>query len=179
MKQLLFVIVIAGIILPMTGTVMAQKASANLLTGIAICSASDANMLPEEDINPKAKQLFEKQFKKAQNVSWLQLKDGQLAAFKENDIRYSVYFYNDGNKAGLIKGYNADKLDAAVKRIVNYDYPGYTITYVNQLKVTASGDIDVYEINLAGANDIKVIQVCDEETAVVFDSSKPKMIERF
>jgi hypothetical protein len=179
MKQLFSVILITGIMVLMTGTLVAQKSSANLFAEITIASPTSVQSMLPEEINPRAKTIFENEFKNASNVKWLQLKDGQLAGFKENETRYSVYFYDNGNKAGLIKGYTVDKLDKEIKETVEYGYPGYKITYVNECSITGNGNVPVYEINLKGEKDIKVIQFYEGETAVILDSSKPGRAERF
>ena len=181
MKQLFFVFVIIGIIMPLAGRLIAQNTSANLLTEMAISSSkSPGDILAAEKINPRARRLFEKEFKNAQNVKWLQLKDGQLAGFTENETRYAAYYYTNGRKAGLIKGYTADKLQREIREMLEYNYPGYAITYVNEVCAAITGYIPVFVVNLLGVNDTKVIKVCEGETVVVFDSSKPNMsIERF
>jgi hypothetical protein len=182
MKQLLFSFLIAGILLPVTHTVVAQQSAVNLLTGIAICTPGTAgNILAAESIHPKAKRLFEKEFKHAQHVQWLQLKDGQLAGFTENETRYSVYFNHNGSKAGCIKGYASTKLHQDILQLVEGDYPGYKITYVNEVNAALNGNLTVFVINIAGAKgDIKVVQVCEGVMEVTYDSNLPgTLVKRF
>ncbi len=179
MKKLIFAIaVVIFTTLAVTNTIQAQKINSSPLMEDAIASANEmssdnnVNTISKDDVNQKALRHFERKFKTAKDAKWTTLKDGFMARFKDNDIIERVFYHANGNLAGTLKGYNADKMLEEIRSIIKGNYNGYAITYVDEAEVVNVPGTTAYIVHLRGVEDLKVVRVIDGEIDVLFDSEK-------
>ncbi|MFT3680665.1 MAG: hypothetical protein QM791_10360 [Ferruginibacter sp.] len=170
MKKSIFALVITGMVILAAKSSLAQTTTANLLVNALI--TADAPAAAVEAINQRAVSNFKKKYAAGADANWMVLKDGYVASFTKDGIKHKVYYHTNGNFAGTIKGYEGCKLSQQTAGLVSELYPGYNISYVNEVKVDGNDNTATYVVNLKGANDeLKVVKICDGETELVFDSA--------
>lgn len=95
-----------------------------------------------------------------------------MARFAADNIIERVFYYSNGNLAGTLKGYQEDKLPEEIRSMVSNSYNGYVIIYADEAEVTGKTDAPVYIVHLQSLTGIKLVQICDGEMDIVFDSEK-------
>lgn len=181
MKKLFYAFMpVLLIIMATTNESNAQKYTGNLQADALVSTnttpidkKSAASKEADNDaINPKALRHFHKSYKMAEEVKWMQLKDGFMARFEHNGISERVYYQPNGNLAGTLKGYAADKMPGEIHSMIKTSYAGYLITYVDEAEIVSMPGTPAYFVHLQGNEDLKVVKICDGEMYVMLDTEK-------
>jgi hypothetical protein len=92
---------------------------------------------------------------------WYEASYGFVAKFSSNQIHYRVDFDKNGNWLSTIRTYDETKLPTDTKSLVKNSYPGYTITLVEEIQMSA-GSI-TYIVHLEGGTDLINVRVRENE----------------
>lgn len=98
--------------------------------------------------------------------NWIKTEDGYSAKFYSKGVKNTVFYDTDGNWAGSLKNYSADKLSVDIKNVVKHKYHNYNIVSVDEIETTDSNDVPTYIIHLEGENTFKVIRFYDGQTEI-------------
>jgi hypothetical protein len=133
---------------------------------------------PSAKINPaplstsdRAMAHFKEHYGDIQNVSWFNNKDRSMfCVFHEGNYMTHVFYDKQGYWQGTLVNYTPAELVSDIKDLVMDNFAGYTISYVNEIRLP--GEAPAYVINIEDANHIKVVQVVNGEIDITEDLIK-------
>ena len=135
----------------------------------ALSNAAVINETNTANVNMRALKDFTKSFKGAENVSWLAMKDGFMASFKESGVETKAYYDQKGRWTATIRTYKEDKLPKDVRKQVKSTYYDYIINQISEVTV---GKITAYLVRIEDEESFKTIRVIDGEMDVYEDHKK-------
>jgi hypothetical protein len=131
-----------------------------------------ASYIPKEkhDVVPmnateRAKANFRENFAWVQDAAWFNTGDDNIyCIFHQGNIVDRVFYDQRGYWQYTLINYPASVLAKDVKERVQNNFPGYQISYVNEIR---SDNFDpVYMISIEDENNIKVVRVSGDEFEV-------------
>jgi hypothetical protein len=137
----------------------------------AIVSPSSKIASSHLSTNDRALAHFKQHYGDIQNVSWINNKDRSMfCVFHEGDNTTRVFYDKQGYWQSTLVSYSPAGLASDVKDLVMDNFTGYTISYVNEIRLP--GEEPAYVINIEDKNHIKVVQVVNGEIDVTEDLRK-------
>jgi hypothetical protein len=123
-------------------------------------------------INPKAMRDFRKHFAHANNEIWAKSKNGCMAFFTSDDIRYKVEYDNKGNWYATQRSYAEKKLQRDVRAIIKRVYFDYTINWITEITAPEDFAGPVYVIQIQDEKSCKSIYLYEGEMRTIDEFSK-------
>ena len=120
-------------------------------------------------INTRALKDFTANFKKADKVDWLEVKDGYVARFEINGMKTKAYYDQKGRWSATVYTYDQFKLPQDVRRMVRSNYFDFDIYLVNEVNL---GNKIIYLVKIQDQQTLKTIRVTDGEMDVYEDFQK-------
>lgn len=111
----------------------------------------------------KTTKAFRRDFKNVSGAQWTSEKDAYVVTFTKDNIRNIVWYGKGGGMIYTMLSYSADKLPRREKDVIQAEYGGYKITYVNEVR---QNNIIVYVVHLEDERNIKLVTVCDGLTNI-------------
>ncbi len=109
----------------------------------------------------RAKAHFYANYSGARDASWYNLPNKNMyCIFHSGKVVNRVFYDNHGFWQYTLMGYPGANLSKEVKDQVNYDYDGYRVLWVNEIR--SSQNSSVYVINIENENHIKVIRIAGD-----------------
>jgi len=127
--------------------------------------------LATASVNARAIRDFRETYPGVQNEMWATLPNKEISCmFRQPGIVTHIFYSRHGRKRCTVTGYDESNLGKEVRDQVLSNYPGYHISYVNEIDI--EGLPTTYVINIEDAGHIKVIRVADDEMDVLRDLEK-------
>ena len=96
-----------------------------VLTAIVMLFAGSAFAMEPENVSPKVKAAFERDFSKASKISWEKTSDFYFASFTLNDVRIDAAYNEDGELLGTARVISAEQMPLSVSLAIAEKYAGY------------------------------------------------------
>jgi hypothetical protein len=110
----------------------------------------------------RAKAHFNANYAGARDASWYNLPNKNMyCIFHQGKIVNRVFYDSRGYWQYTLTGYPASNLPQEVKDQVGYEYDGYRIVWVNEIR--SNQNKPVYMINIENENHIRVIRIDGDE----------------
>ena len=110
----------------------------------------------------RAKAHFSANYSGAHDAAWYNLPNKNLyCVFHSGQVVSRVFYDSRGNWQYTLMGYPPSALPQEIKDQVNYDYDGYRMTWVNEIR--SNQDKPVFMINIENENHVKVIRIAGDE----------------
>lgn len=122
-------------------------------------------------VNARALKDFAANFKKADKVDWLEVKDGYVARFEMDGVQTKAYYSQKGRWNATVYTYDQFKLPTDVRKLVRSTYYDFDIFVAHEVKL---GDKTVYLVKIQDQQTLKTIRVADGEMDVYEDFVKDK-----
>lgn len=104
-----------------------MKKLITIFTTIILLFSATAFAAGGEKVTAKVKVAFEKDFKKAENVSWQNIKDIYFASFTMNDIIINAAYNAEGELVGTSRKIAAAQLPLTISLVLSKKYSDYTL----------------------------------------------------
>jgi hypothetical protein len=111
--------------------------------------------------NDRAISNFKKEFSTVDNAKWIQITDGFISRFEQNDIKYRVGYNQKGDWQNTVRTYTESGLPADVKDIIENVYYGYSISLAEEITTRQK---TIYIIHIENNKWMKQIKVDGNET---------------
>jgi hypothetical protein len=122
-------------------------------------------------VNLKAERNFEKDYQRTREAEWSTLNDKSLMCrFFMNDILYRAFYTAHGQWMYTISGYDASKLNEAVRDRIKSVYYNSGIVFVNQIDIV--GGKTIYIVEIHDEKSIRKLRVDGEEMEIVQEFEK-------
>lgn len=119
----------------------------------------------------RARAHFSENYSEVQDVNWYTATDNRIyCIFHQGRKTNRVFYDNQGYWQCTIVSYPPSGLNKKINDMVSGHFPGYDISYVNEVR--SEYEEPVYMINIQDAANIKVIKVVGEEFEVKQSLSK-------
>ena len=111
----------------LTKKIKDMKKLITILTAIVLLFSATAFAAAGEKVTPKVKVAFEKDFQKAENVSWQNIKDIYFASFTMNDVIVNAAYNAEGELVGTSRKIAAVQLPLTISLALSKKYSDYTL----------------------------------------------------
>ncbi len=134
-----------------------------------IAPANPGALLPNE-INEKALKHFSRNCKEATNVRWYEVaKEATTCYYDLPDKKGRSVYDKKGRLVYNILSYSEEVLSAEVRNLVKYDYPGYSIDFVQEV---FNQGTTIFIVHVSDKKTIKQLIVYNGEITVYKDMNK-------
>lgn len=121
-----------------------------------------ASNIAPVNASDRAKAHFNANYSEAQDAVWYNLPNKDMyCIFHKGKVINRVFYDIRGYWLYTLMGYPASGLAQEVKDQVNYNFDGYHITWVSEVR--SNQDKPVYIINIENENHIRVIRVAGDD----------------
>lgn len=111
----------------LTKKIKDMKKLITILTAIVLLFSATAFAAAGEKVTAKVKVAFEKDFQKAENVSWQNIKDIYFASFTMNDVIVNAAYNADGELVATSRKIAAAQLPLTISLALSKKYSDYTL----------------------------------------------------
>ena len=156
-----------------TGSASAQRTiSASVTTGQPGNSESSLTTSVNEtakagadikDIHVRAVKNFNRQYKDARDVKWLNADKTIMASFEKDGIHNRVIYYKNGRWLHTILSYDPSRLPEPVREIIKSNFRNYDITWVTEVQERNNV---FHFVNIENEKSFKQIAVCDDRFSI-------------
>ena len=124
-------------------------------------------------IDPKAMRDFKKNFANVNNEIWAKNRNGYMALFTSDGIRFKVEYDDKGNRSATQKSYSEEKLQPDIRAAIKRVYFNYTINWITELTVPDEFTGTAYIIQIQDDRNCKRICLYEGEMKTLESFQKP------
>ena len=99
-----------------------------ILTAVVMLFSASAFAFGSENVSSYIKSVFQKDFLKAENVSWRKISDFSFATFKMNNANVEVAYNVEGELVAMSREVDAAQLPLSISRSLAKKYDSYTLS---------------------------------------------------
>jgi hypothetical protein len=116
-------------------------------------------------VNPVVVRNFMRAYRGVSNEKWLEIPNGFVAMFRQEDVDYQVSYDKKGNVFNTIRSYTEAKLSPNLRHLVKSNYYDYEINLIQEIETPV--DPIMYVIHLVGKTELIDLGYTDGELQVL------------
>ena len=137
-------------------------ASTSVNPGLSFTSNAYLDEAMPVNAAERAKAHFSANYSEAHDATWYNLPNKNMyCLFHSGKVANRVFYDSRGFWQYTLMGYPGSEVSRDIKEQMGYDYDGYRITWVSEIR--SNQNKPVYIINIENENHIRVIRLTDEE----------------
>ena len=129
-------------------------------------------------INPKAMRDFRNSYANVNNEIWVQNKNGFMALFTSDEIRFKVEYDNKGNWYATEKAYPEKKLQSDIRTTIKRAYFDYAINWITEINMPDDFTGTIYVVQMQDEKSYKSICLYEGEIKTIDEYSKSNQVNK-